>query len=59
MFVRWPFAHIETDFGDDGLKGQHIEAINGYKIHTDHPVKWVSQIEAGLVSAGLFVSVFV
>ena len=28
-------------------------------IHTDHPIKGVSQIEVGLVSVGLFVSVFV
>ena len=59
MFVRWPFAHIETDFGDDGLKRQHIEAVNSDKIDTDHTVKRVSQIEVRLVSVGLSLSVFV
>ena len=59
MFLRWPFAHIEADFGDDVLNRQHIEAVNSYQILTDHTVKGVSQIQVRLVSVGLFVSVFV
>ena len=49
---RGPPMHIQADFGDDRLDGEHLQAIDLGQIHTGHLIQVAAQIEGGFIPLG-------
>ena len=52
MFFRFPGAHIDTHFGEDGRNGLHIQAVHLSQIHAGQPIQFAAQIKPRLPFAG-------
>ena len=44
--------HIQTDFGDDRLDGEHLQAIDLGQVHANHLIEVAAQIEGGFIALG-------
>ena len=53
MFARFPFAHVNPDFGQDGQGQDTVHAINGGQVDCAGLVQTGGQVEVGAIALAL------